>query len=54
MFRLRRWLGYAVMAFAVFYLFTRPAQAAGAVNGVFNGIFHGANQLAVFFGAVLS
>ncbi|WP_188188923.1 hypothetical protein [Nonomuraea sp. SYSU D8015] len=54
MFRLRRWLGYGAIAFAVFYLFTRPAQAAGAVNGVFDGILNGANQLAVFFGAVLS
>jgi hypothetical protein len=54
MFRLRRWVSYTALAFAVFYLFTRPAQAAGAVNGVFNGILHGANQLAVFFGAVLS
>ena len=32
----------------IFYLFTRPASAADAVNGVVDGIFHGADQLAVF------
>jgi hypothetical protein len=44
---------YALVAFVIFYLFTRPAQAASAVNGVFDGIVHGANQLAVFFTSVL-
>ncbi|MFC5822289.1 hypothetical protein [Nonomuraea insulae] len=53
MFRLRRCISYVGIGFVVFYLFTRPAQAAGAVNGVFDGILNGANQLAVFFGAVL-
>ncbi|MEV4017671.1 hypothetical protein AB0J35_45000 [Nonomuraea angiospora] len=52
--RLRRWLGYAVIAFAIFYLFSRPAQAAAAVNGVFEHVMSGANQLAVFFGSVLT
>lgn len=45
---------YAAIAFAVFYLFSRPAQAANAVNGVFDGILHGANQLALFFNNVLA
>ncbi|WP_194244090.1 hypothetical protein [Nonomuraea phyllanthi] len=54
MFRLRRWLGYVVIAFAAFYLFSRPAQAAGAINGIFDHVMTGANQLAVFFGAVLT
>ncbi|WP_171074104.1 hypothetical protein [Nonomuraea basaltis] len=53
MWRPRRWLGWAVIAFAVFYLFTRPAQAAGAVKGVFGGILNSADQLAVFCVAVL-
>ncbi|GGS85807.1 MAG: hypothetical protein HOV96_13130 [Nonomuraea sp.] len=45
---------YVLVAFVVFYLFTRPAQAAAAVNGVFDGIVQGANQLAVFFTNVLT
>ena len=45
---------YVAVAFAIFYLFTRPAQAAGAVNGVFDGVIKGANQLAVFFSTVLA
>ncbi|MGW4412623.1 hypothetical protein ACWEJ6_52145 [Nonomuraea sp. NPDC004702] len=40
-----KWVGGA---FVVFFLFTRPASAAAAVNGAFNGIVQGANQLAVF------
>jgi hypothetical protein len=43
---------YIALAFVVFYLFTRPAQAAGAVNGVFDGLVQGANQLAVFVSSI--
>lgn len=46
--RVKKILTYVAVAFVCFYLFTRPAQAAAAVNGVFDGIVHGANQLAVF------
>ncbi|MFI6497612.1 hypothetical protein [Nonomuraea typhae] len=45
---------YVAVAFVIFYLFTRPEQAAAAVNGVFDGIFNGANQLATFFSRVLA
>ncbi|MEV0203251.1 hypothetical protein [Nonomuraea sp. NPDC050691] len=45
---------YVLVAFVIFYLFNRPAEAASAVNGVFDGIVHGANQLAVFFTNVLT
>jgi hypothetical protein len=45
----KKWLAYLALAFVAFYLFTRPAQAASAVNSVFDGILGGANQLAVFF-----
>ncbi|MFI6484434.1 hypothetical protein ACIBH1_41390 [Nonomuraea sp. NPDC050663] len=44
---------YVAVAFVVFYLFTRPAEAADAVNGVFSGIVTGANQLATFFTSVI-
>lgn len=51
----RKRLGlYVLAAFAIFYLFTRPASAAAAVNGVFDGIVNGANQLAVFATNVLA
>lgn len=46
--RFKKPIVYLLAAFVCFYLFTRPAQAAAAVNGVFDGIVHGANQLAVF------
>jgi hypothetical protein len=48
MHRTKKVVAYVLVAFVIFYLFTRPAQAATAVNGVFSGILHGANQLAVF------
>lgn len=51
---LRKFIVRALLLFALFYLFTRPAQAAAAVNGVFDGVIHGANQLAVFFSKVLA
>lgn len=47
-------LMYGAVAFIVFYLLSRPADAATAVNGVFDGIINGANQLSVFFSKVLT
>lgn len=44
----KTWLIRFALAFAIFYLFSRPAQAADAVNGVVDGIFTGANRLAAF------
>ncbi|WP_327085783.1 hypothetical protein OIE66_25985 [Nonomuraea sp. NBC_01738] len=52
--QVKKVITYVAVAFVVFYLFTRPAQAAEAVNGVFDGIVNGANQLAVFFTNVLA
>lgn len=49
MYRFKKWAVYALVAFAAFYLFTRPANAADAVNGVFDGVMQGADRLAVFF-----
>lgn len=51
--RAKKVITYLAVAFVVFYLFTRPAQAAAAVNGVFDGIVNGANQLAVFATSVV-
>jgi hypothetical protein len=52
MHRWKKVITYVAVGFVVFYLFTRPAQAAGAVNGVFDGIVQGANQLAVFVSSI--
>jgi hypothetical protein len=51
--QVKKVLTYVAVAFVVFYLFTRPAEAASAVNGVFDGIVRGADQLALFFTRVL-
>ncbi|WP_248964874.1 hypothetical protein [Sphaerisporangium perillae] len=42
-------LTYVAIAFVVFYLYSRPAEAATAVKGALNGITSGASQLALFF-----
>ncbi|WP_336209166.1 hypothetical protein [Nonomuraea sp. LPB2021202275-12-8] len=52
--QVKKVITYVIVAFVVFYLFTRPAEAAAAVSGVFDGIVQGANQLAVFFTNVLT
>lgn len=38
----------AVVAFAAFYLLTKPAQAGQAVSGLFDGVINAAGQLSVF------
>jgi hypothetical protein len=47
--RIKKYGKYVAAAFVCFFLFTRPASAADAVNKVFDNIVHGADQLAVFF-----
>ncbi|MEO3812884.1 hypothetical protein ABGB17_28110 [Sphaerisporangium sp. B11E5] len=47
--KLQKVLVYLAVAFAVFYLYSRPADAADAVRGVIDGIGTGASQLATFF-----
>lgn len=49
--KVKKVLLYTAAAFALFYLFSRPVSAAAAVDGVFDGIITGANQLAEFFNA---
>ncbi|MEU8271681.1 hypothetical protein AB0B89_31545 [Sphaerisporangium sp. NPDC049002] len=44
---------YLVIAFTVFYMYSRPAEAATAVKGMFTGISSGAGQLAMFFSKLL-
>ncbi|MFG2072772.1 hypothetical protein SAMN05421874_1355 [Nonomuraea maritima] len=52
--QVKKVITYVAVAFVVFYLLSRPAEAATAVNSVFDGIVAGANQLAVFFTGVLN
>lgn len=51
--QIKKVITYVAVAFVVFYLLTQPANAATAVNGVFDGVVNGANQLAIFFTSVL-
>ncbi|MBX6382212.1 MAG: hypothetical protein IRZ07_04430 [Microbispora sp.] len=47
-------LTYVAVAFVIFYLFTRPADAAAAVRNIFGGITTGAEQLSAFFTSLFS
>jgi hypothetical protein len=52
--QVKKVLTYLAVAFVVFYLFTKPAEAASAVSGVFDGIVEGADRLALFVTQVLN
>ncbi|MEV7802439.1 hypothetical protein AB0O28_05785 [Microbispora sp. NPDC088329] len=51
---LKKVLTYVAIAFVIFYLFTQPANAAGAVRNVFEGVTTGAERLSAFFTSLLS
>lgn len=51
--KVKKVLTYAGIAFVVFYLYTQPSAAAGAVRGVFDSVNTGASRLATFFNEVL-
>lgn len=48
MHRVKKYLPYLVAALAVFFLLSKPAQAARLVNNVFDGALAGAHQITVF------
>ncbi|MEU6725433.1 hypothetical protein ABZ917_17135 [Nonomuraea wenchangensis] len=52
MYRIKKFGLYAALVFALFYLFTRPVQAANAVSGAIEGVFTGADKVAVFFSSI--
>ncbi|MDF5755994.1 hypothetical protein [Spongiactinospora sp. TRM90649] len=52
--QVKKVLTYVAVAFVIFYLFSRPAEAASAVNGVLDGIVNGADRLATFFSQILT
>jgi hypothetical protein len=47
--RYKKWIIRFVVVLAAYYLLTRPANAADAVNSAVDGILNGADQLSVFF-----
>ncbi|MBO3745395.1 hypothetical protein J5X84_04885 [Streptosporangiaceae bacterium NEAU-GS5] len=51
--QVKKVLTYAGIAFVIFYLYTQPSAAAGAVHGVFDTVNTGATRLATFFTQVL-
>ncbi|MEV4456748.1 hypothetical protein ACWEQG_22150 [Microbispora sp. NPDC004025] len=51
---LKKVLTYLAIAFVIFYLFTQPANAAGAVRSLFGGITTGAESLSAFFTSLFS
>ncbi len=51
---LKKVLTYLAIAFVIFYLFTQPANAAGAVRNIFGGISTGAERLSAFFTSLFS
>jgi hypothetical protein len=46
---LNRIIGWALVAFIVFYLLTNPAGAAGVVHSALDGLRHAGDSLARFF-----
>jgi hypothetical protein len=45
---LTRIIGWALVAFAVYFLLTDPAGAAGVAHSALDGLRHAANQLSQF------
>lgn len=42
----------AVIAFAAFYLLTKPAQAGKNVSSLFDGVLNAADQLSIFLTSI--
>lgn len=45
---LTRIIGWALVAFAVYFLLTDPAGAAGVAHSALDGLQHAGNQLSLF------
>ena len=43
-----------VIAFAAFYLFSQPEKAADAIQGAFNAVLDGIDQIITFFSELAS
>lgn len=51
--RLKRWIGYALIAFVAFYLLTQPESAAGVIQSALDGLVNGAQSMSRFVNALL-
>jgi len=45
-------LAILVVAFAAFYLFSQPEKAADAIQGAFDAVLNGIDQIIAFFTAL--
>ncbi|GLU47027.1 hypothetical protein [Nocardiopsis ansamitocini] len=51
--KLKKWLGYALIAFVVFYLLTQPETVANLVQSALGGLAGAADSLSRFVNALL-
>lgn len=51
---LKRILGWAVIIFIAYYIFTDPSGAGATAHGLLNGLQHAGNSVASFFNSVQS
>ncbi|GAA2588121.1 hypothetical protein SMC26_13165 [Actinomadura fulvescens] len=50
--RMKKNLRYVAIAFVIFYLLSKPTEAASVVNNGFDQLAKAGNQLAAFVGAL--
>ncbi|GAA3761855.1 hypothetical protein HDA32_005757 [Spinactinospora alkalitolerans] len=50
--KLKKWLGYGLVAFVAFYLLTQPESAAGVIQTGLNGLMGAADSLSRFVNAL--
>ncbi|CAM3928857.1 hypothetical protein HNR23_004528 [Nocardiopsis mwathae] len=50
--KLKKWLGYALIAFVAFYLLTQPESAAGVIETGLGGLMSAAESLSRFVNAL--
>jgi len=51
---IKRIIVLLVVIFALFYLFTRPTDAAAAVKSAFSAVGNGLNSIVTFFSSLTS
>ncbi|MBB4935388.1 hypothetical protein F4561_006282 [Lipingzhangella halophila] len=51
--KLKKWLGYALIAFVGFYLLTQPESAAAVIEGALGGLLAGGEALSRFVNALM-
>ncbi|QVQ50525.1 hypothetical protein J4H86_16615 [Spiractinospora alimapuensis] len=50
--KLKKWLGFAAIAFVAFYLLTQPESAAGVIQTGIGGLMSAADSLSRFVNAL--